>query len=93
MKKKVTFIVHDDNTNKLHMIQWLLPLKKGEPGEDSTVSEALVAEALEEMVEKYDFLHHEAFLFPGIGDRRLANYSVTHVLYISGTDIKSATLT
>jgi len=83
MKKKVNFIVYDGSNNQLHMIQWLLPLKKGEPGENSTVSEALVAEALEEMVEKYEFLHDEAFG---------ANYSVTHVLYISGTDIKSATL-
>jgi hypothetical protein len=84
MKKKVNFIVHDGSNNQLHMIQWLLPLKKGEQDANSTVSETLVAEELEKMVEKYDFLHDEAFG---------ANYSVTHVLYISGTDIKSAALT
>jgi len=84
MKKKVNFIVYDGNNNQLHMIQWLLPLKKGEQGANSTVPETLVAEALEEMVEKYEYLHDEAFG---------ANYSVIHVLYISGTDIKSAALT
>jgi hypothetical protein len=83
MKKKVNFIVHDGSNDQLHMIQWLLPLKKGEQGANSTVSETLVAEELEKMVEKYDFLQHYL----------QGHHRVTHVLYISGTDIKSATLT
>jgi|TARA_R110000824_G_scaffold365835_1_gene554412 hypothetical protein len=78
MNKKVSFIIHDGNNGKLHMIQWVLPIKKG------AVSAHLVDEALETMVGQYDFLKVGKF-----GHQ----YQVTHVLYINKEDIKDAELT
>tara|TARA_R110000796_G_scaffold85710_1_gene185859 strand:- start:207 stop:485 length:279 start_codon:yes stop_codon:yes gene_type:complete len=78
MKKKVSFIIHDGNNGKLHMIQWVLPIKKG------TVPVQLVENALEEMIQQYDFLKVGQF-----GHQ----YRVTHVLYISKDNIKDAELT